>query len=403
MRLFTTPKVISLFFVLALPVQLAGLIASPCLAAAKSKKASKPQSKVPINTTPGQTAEKPLDLSGIQEHLEGRLNVAWRPNSIGKTKYCEVHFFYLPNGNYTDVSIWRSSGDTNYDQAAKNTIDQSGPYGPFEGVERLEVIATFKTEAKAADVVVRFPKYQGATSKAEREIAAKKVQLLNTIKIMKQRIVDGQKVLGSDSPKLSQSINFLANTYREVGDYPSAEAAFKWAIAIREKANGPNSRELAESLNDLGEMYRLKGDMVNAEGCYKRVLNMSSLKPSVEMRTAVHDYAKFCLYQKRKSDADFLFQRVNDIQAGNPLAPLPASLSLDTATSQDGAPKDSPASDTKGGDKPPGDKAADASKPKESKADDKAGDQAAKAGDTSTKASETVKATDPNNTAPVAK
>jgi len=55
------------------------------------------------------------------------------------------------------------------------------------------------------------------------------------------------------------------------------------------------------------------------------------------------------MYDKRKDDADFLFQRVIDIQAGNPLAPLPPNLALDTAKSPDASSKDKPQADTKGG------------------------------------------------------
>jgi tetratricopeptide (TPR) repeat protein len=266
-----------------------------------------------------------MDLDGIKQNVEAQLTRMWSAMATGKTMYCEIHFILYGDGKYSDVSVWRSSGDRNYDQAAKSCIDQ-GSYGRFEGLEAIEVVATFKTEARPSDVTVRFPHYQGTDSKVDRVIAAKKQQEMNTIALMKQRIVAAQKVLGSDSPKLTQSINYMANRYVDVKEFQSAEAAFKWAISIREKANGPNSKELAESVSDLGEMYRLKGDDVSAEECFKRVLNMTGLKPCVELREAVHRYAKLCMYNKRKADADFLFKRENDIQSGAALDPIPANM-----------------------------------------------------------------------------
>ena len=127
---------------------------------------------------------------------------------------------------------------------AKNNIDQCGQFGPFEGLEEVKVIAVFETEAKGADVTIRFPDYLGTDSMVERQIAAKRVQQDNIIKIMKQRIKSAQAVVGPDSPKLSESINFLGNTYKDISDWASAEASYKWAISIREKNNGPNSKEL---------------------------------------------------------------------------------------------------------------------------------------------------------------
>jgi tetratricopeptide (TPR) repeat protein len=385
MSFFSSKNAVCLVSALALTAPLCAMTEAPCLAAAKSKKGAKPRSLTPINTTPDLNNQKPLDLEGIKENLEGRLTVAWRPMSTGKSMYCEIHFNLWHDGKYSDIQIWRSSGNPNYDQAAKSCVDQ-GSYGPFEGLESIEVVAIFKTEVKGADVVVRFPKYQGTSSKVDRIVAAKRAQEINVIKLMLQRIQAAQKVLGPDSPKLSQSINFLANTYAGINDYSSAESAFKWAISIRQKSNGPNSKELAESVSDLGEMYRVRGDFTSAEECFKRVINMTELKPCTELREATYRYAKLCLASKRKEDSDYLFQRVNDLQAGAKLAPLPANMILDASAAPPdaGANKDAAAgstdkasaatksADTKDGAKP--NDAKDASKPGDAKDTSKSGD-----------------------------
>lgn len=350
----SSKKVVCLLSALALTTPIWTMTPSPVMAASKSKKSAKakPKSRAPIDTHPDISAPT-MDLNGIKENVEAQLTRSWYAMATGKTMYCEVHFILYGDGKYSDVSIWRSSGDRNYDQAAKSTVDQ-GSYARFEGLDAIEVVATFKTEARPSDVTVRFPQFQGTDSKVDRVIAAKKKQELNVIELMKQRILAAQKVLGPDSPKLTQSINYMANRYVDVKEYQSAEAAFKWAISIREKANGPNSKELAESYSDLGEMYRLKGDDVDAEEYFKRVLNMTALKPCVELREGVHRYAKLCMYNKRKADADFLFQRENDIQAGRELQPLPPNMIL-TTQAQGDAGKNNSATGT--------DKPADGSKP----------------------------------------
>ena len=49
---------------------------------------------------------------------------------------------------------------------------------------------------------------------------------------------------------------FLAYVQRDFG---KAEAAYKRALAIREKVFGPDHAEFADSLYALGEFYRLTG------------------------------------------------------------------------------------------------------------------------------------------------
>ena len=88
---------------------------------------------------------------------------------------------------------------------------------------------------------------------------------MNTIKIMQARITGAEKVLGPNHAKLSESINFLANEYKEIGDYPSAEKNFNRALTIRKVANGSESPEVAQTECDLGEMYLAKGDKTEAE------------------------------------------------------------------------------------------------------------------------------------------
>ncbi|MBS2009624.1 MAG: tetratricopeptide repeat protein [Cyanobacteria bacterium SZAS TMP-1] len=336
MQLFTTPKVIGTCFALALPLIAIGTTAQPAEAAAKKPVKAKPKVTKPIDTVGAQVSYG-IDVYPIIETLETRMGIYWKLLGVGPSKYCEIHFNLLPDGRYSDPTVWRSSGDPNYDRSAIGCIDQSGPFAPFEGVDRLPCVATFRTEPKGGDVSISMPGFQASNSRVDKQIAAKRQQNLNVIKLMKDRITAAQKVLGSDSPKLSESINFLGNTYKDIKDWSSAEASYKWAISIREKANGPNSKELAGSLSDLGDMYAIKGDQASAEDCFKRVINMTGLPPCVELRTAMQRYATLCLKTGRTKDSEFLYQRINDMQMGKPMAPLPANMTLEAAKPGDAA------------------------------------------------------------------
>ncbi|MBU6454871.1 MAG: tetratricopeptide repeat protein [Cyanobacteria bacterium REEB67] len=305
------------------------------LAAGKAKApAGKTAVKKKIIDTVGALNDnkKNTDFSYLIPTLESHVGPYWHQMSIGPTKMCEVHFDLRSDGRVNNTTVSRSSGDSAYDSVCKVCIDQASPYAPFEDVPMISVMARFTTEPKGGTVTFALPGYQALTSMADRQIAAKRVYDNNVIKIMKERIVKAQQVLGSDSPRLSESINFLANAQKDVSDWVASEASFKWAISIRRKANGPNSRELAQSLSDLGEMYRIKGDLPAAEDSFKEVINNPDLKPCPELLTALQRYAKLCLGTKRKSDAEALYKRIEEIQTNKPLTALPTSLGLETST-----------------------------------------------------------------------
>ena len=350
MRPFTTQQLVCLIGALMLCVPVEVLAASPTPVPRKARKKVLPEALT--ITAGGPPGAEGFDATPELTNVESKLSVMWHAMSFGSSKYVEIHFFILSDGRFKNPTVWRSSGEEPMDRTAILCLDEAAPFGPFEGagVDRLPCIATFHREPKGGVVTATMPGFMGNNTLVDKLIAAKRTQQLNTIKIMTNRIATAQKVLGANSPKLTVSINFLANTYKDIQDFKHAEGAFKWAISIREKANGPNSKELAESLSDLGDLYATEGDYVTAEQCFKRVMGMS-LPPCVENRTAVQRYAKLCLKSGRKQDADLLFKRVTDMQSGKPLDPLPENMIFDASKPQDGTPKTGTASDTKGGDK----------------------------------------------------
>jgi len=321
-----------LALMLALPVMAATVM--PSSSANNAKKTGHPKSKAPINTvSPEETKNLAAEqAAGLKIHMEERMTNFWRLYTKGPSKYCEVKFDIFNNGRFTDPTIWHASGDRGFDSAAMTTVDRASPFGMFTAMDHITCIAHFRAEPTGGSVSVSMPMYQGADSSAvDRYVAAKRKQQLNDIEIMKNRLVQAEKVVGPDSPKLSESINFLANLYKQVQNWTSAEASYKWAISIRQKNNGVNSKELAESLSDLGDMYVEKGDKVSAEETFKRVINTPDMPPCQGLFTAMQRYAKLCLKSNREKDSTLLYKRLENLQAGRPMDPLPANMTVDVA------------------------------------------------------------------------
>jgi len=254
-----------------------------------------------------------VDLAETMHHDEMLVDVQFRhlvtpkPGSLSSL----ATFHLNSDGTCSDWNYRRPSGDQSFDAACRMAIE-SVTFVRFEGKPYLTINATFAAGAKGGSVSFNSPDVPGGSSKVDRIIANTKTVHMNTIKIMKERISSGEKVLGADSGKLSESINFLANQYKEVGDYKNSEISFKRALAIREKVNGAESAETAQTITMMGEMYQAKGDKVEAENSFKKVIEMKDLKPQAKIKT-LQAYAKMQMKEGKQADADAMFKQISEI------------------------------------------------------------------------------------------
>jgi hypothetical protein len=311
--------------------------AAPAAKKGAAKRGAKAKSKTPIDTV-GNTNRNVFDPSGLLEHMQAKLTIVFSKMITGPTKYCELHYDLFNDGSISNVRLSHSSGDKYYDQGCQTALNQASPFAPNEEIKRIECVAYFRTEPNGGSVQVGMPEFMASSSQVDKQIATKRTYDNNVVKIMQERINSAQKVLGPDSPKLSESINFLANTQRDMNDFGPAEKSYKRAIAIRSKANGPASPELADSMANLGENYRLKGDMASAEDCFKQVINNPDLKRCAGLYLALKGYGRLCVATNRKADANFLNNRIMQLQQNQTLDPLPDNMRLGAAAAPDASP-----------------------------------------------------------------
>ncbi|CAN5577970.1 hypothetical protein BH11CYA1_BH11CYA1_39000 [soil metagenome] len=255
-------------------------------------------------------------LSEVLRHdeimVDNRMRTLGRQNPATRSAYAS--FRLTPDGLYSDWQMRRGSGDPSFDVACRTAVDSAG-FIRFDVKPFIVVNATFRCGNKSGSASLSSPDVVGGGSDVERKIALRRTVHMNTIKIMKERITGAEKVLGPNHAKLSESINFLANEYKEVGDYPNAEKNFSRALAIRKVANGEQSPEAAQTESDIGEMYLAKGDKVAAEKQFKLVLDMPDLKPQAKVKT-MQACAKMYLKDGKQTEANALFNQINDIISG---------------------------------------------------------------------------------------
>ena len=267
-------------------------------------------------TPPMARADVQEELSEILRHdekmVDNRMRTLGRQRPAARSAYAS--FRLLPDGTYSDWVIKRGSGDPSFDVACRTAVDSAG-FVRFDVKPFIVVNASFRCDANSGSASLSSPDVIGGGSDVERKIAQRRTIHMNTIKIMKERITGAEKVLGPNHAKLSESINFLANEYKEIGDYPSAEKNFNRALTIRKVANGSESPEVAQTECELGEMYVAKGEKTEAEKHVKLVIDMPNLKPQAKIKT-MQAYAKMYLKDGKQTEANALYTQINDIMAG---------------------------------------------------------------------------------------
>jgi tetratricopeptide (TPR) repeat protein len=80
--------------------------------------------------------------------------------------------------------------------------------------------------------------------------------------------------LGPDHPDVANSLNNLADLYRQQGRYADAEEFNKRALAIWEKALGPDHLDVANSLNNLARIYLAGGQVDRAQPASTRAVDI---------------------------------------------------------------------------------------------------------------------------------
>jgi tetratricopeptide (TPR) repeat protein len=77
---------------------------------------------------------------------------------------------------------------------------------------------------------------------------------------------------GPDGPDVAADLNNLAALLYFKGDYDGAEPLYRQALAINEKALGPDNPLVAADLNNLGLLLKIEGDYAEAAPLYQRAL-----------------------------------------------------------------------------------------------------------------------------------
>jgi CHAT domain-containing protein/Tfp pilus assembly protein PilF len=121
-----------------------------------------------------------------------------------------------------------------------------------------------------------------------------------------------EKVLGPDHPEVALALHNLAGLYLKQGRYSEAEPLYRRSLGIFEKNLGPNHPDVARSLNNLAELYREQGRYTEAEPLYRRSLAIREKALGLDhpdVGTGLNNLALLHFMQGHYAEAEPLMQR----------------------------------------------------------------------------------------------
>ncbi len=151
--------------------------------------------------------------------------------------------------------------------------------------------------------------------------------------LYKRSLTLTQKALGPAHPDVAANINNLATLYRDEGRYDRAEALYKQSLHIVRKALGPASPDVAIGLNNLAELYSDEGKYTDAEPLYKQSLQIwEKTQGPNDFSVAISLNNLGTLYdnQKKYDEAEKLYKRalaIKEINLGGSDPSVALSLS----------------------------------------------------------------------------
>lgn len=90
------------------------------------------------------------------------------------------------------------------------------------------------------------------------------------LKLFDRLLKTEEAKFGSEDAGLALLLDKIAYVEFERRDFDKTEAAYRRALAIREKAYGLNSAEVARTLFSLGELFRYRGKLDQAQALYEQ-------------------------------------------------------------------------------------------------------------------------------------
>ena len=119
--------------------------------------------------------------------------------------------------------------------------------------------------------------------------------------------------LGDNDAALMESLDRLATTYQEQGEYAKAEPLFRRALAIAEKIRGPEHEETGSVLSNLGALGVLRNNYAEAEPLLKRALEIQRKKYGPDHRDVADtltNLAVLCERMGRQKEATDYYRQV---------------------------------------------------------------------------------------------
>lgn len=137
-------------------------------------------------------------------------------------------------------------------------------------------------------------------------------------KFYREGLAVREKTLGSDSPLVANSLEYLAGTYSAENKYKKAEELYRQLLAMLERSAGRDSTALLPVMGEIENAAVQRGGYGEAAAIYGRDLAIREKAfgaESPKLVESLEGYAEVLRKQKKKEAADALAARAETITA----------------------------------------------------------------------------------------
>ncbi|HNG94776.1 MAG TPA: CHAT domain-containing protein, partial [Acidobacteriota bacterium] len=188
------------------------------------------------------------------------------------------------------------------------------------GTYYLEV-ASLEPKASPGKYEIKVELVRPATAQDRSELEVKsRLQKAQTLRqagklddglsLATQALETSEKILGTEHPLVSDSLQILGALYKSKGDAATAESNYRRALTLLEKRLGPEHSDVATTLNSLALVFYERGEYAKAGPLFERALAIrEKISEPSSLRTSLTNLASNSYFQEKYAQAERLFIR----------------------------------------------------------------------------------------------
>jgi tetratricopeptide (TPR) repeat protein len=263
-----------------------------------------------ISVTLADVDDDPLILDDVFEPLTRYSLISYDP----KSQIYSIHHLVQ------EVLKYRMDADTRRDWAQRTVRAVNRVFPPVESFNQ-KLCDRLLPHAKIAAKLVKHYQFEfnEAANLAYRTgyYLFTRFQYVEAERLLKQALELRKRLLGDEHLDVANSLNALAELYREWGRYRDAEPLYQQALSMKKRLLEEEHPDVATILSNLAELYHRQWRLSELEPLYLNALKLKKRllgEEHQDVATILNNLAEFYSSQGRYTEAERLYKQALDLR-----------------------------------------------------------------------------------------